>query len=231
MGAQAGVFERDRRMSRSRLRDWNPPKWSPTDDQETAAMVARSVESREAILSSTLDLLGVGSNPGTSTTVQSLTIEAIAKRAGVSKSTIYRWWDSKAAVVIDAFVVEYLPRTIVRTDLPFKEALIDHLSAVVRQYAGPDGSIVAQLIAESQFAPETLAELHRRFWDARRDAVVALVQRGIAEGAIASEADPALIATLLYAPVYQRLLFKDGPLDVAFAQDIVKLALSGIARS
>src|SRR3954463_16498519 len=99
-------------------------------------MVARSEGSRQAILQSTLELLGVEGGAGPGTTVQRLTIEAIAKRAGVSKTTIYRWWDSKAAVVLDAFVVEYLPRTAVRSDLPFREALLDHLSAVVRQYAG-----------------------------------------------------------------------------------------------
>jgi len=192
-------------------------------------VVSRSEDSRQAILQSTLELLGVEGNEG-GTTVQRLTIEAIAKRAGVSKTTIYRWWDSKAAVVIDAFVVEYLPRTVVRNDLPFQEALLDHLSAVVRQYAGIDGTVVAQLIAESQYSSETLDELHRRFWDDRRDAVMALVRRGIDEGAIAADADPNMVATLVYAPVYQRLLFKDGPLDEAFARSVVELALRGIAR-
>lgn len=192
-------------------------------------MVARSEESRAAILKSTLELLGVGAGADSSMTLQSLTIEAIAKRAGVSKSTIYRWWDNKAAVVIDAFVVEYLPRTKVRDDLPFKDALIDHLSAVVRQYSGTDGSIVAQLIAESQYAPETLSELHQRFWDDRRAAVLRLVERGVAEGEIFADADPNLVATLLYAPVYQRLLLKDGPLNAEFAFDIVSLALRGLS--
>ena len=193
-------------------------------------MVARSEDSRQAILQATLELLGVEGEQEQGTTVQRLTIEAIAKRAGVSKTTIYRWWDSKAAVVIDAFVVEYLPRTVVRTDLPFREALVDHLSAVVRQYAGMDGAVIAQLIAESQYSAETLDELHRRFWDDRRDAVIALVQRGMAEGAIDPTADPNLVAALIYAPVYQRLLFKDGPLDDSFARSIVAMALRGVAN-
>ncbi|WP_290655648.1 TetR/AcrR family transcriptional regulator [Kocuria sp.] len=192
-------------------------------------MVARSEESRQAILQSTLELLGVGEQALSGTTVQRLTIEAIAKRAGVSKATIYRWWPSKAALVLDAFVVEYLPRTAVRTDLPFREALEDHVKAVVRQYAGLDGAMVAQLIAESQYDPATLEEFHRRFWDDRREAAVALIQRGVNEGVIAADANPTLVATLIYAPIYQRLLLKDAPLDEQFASSLIAMALTGAA--
>lgn len=189
-------------------------------------MVARSEESRHAVLQATLELLGVGSGEGTS--VQRLTIEAIAKRAGVSKATIYRWWDGKAAVVLDAFVGDYLPHTAVREDLPFRAALKEHVASVVRMYAGPDGSLIAQLIAESQYDPDTLAEFHRRFWDDRRDAVVRLIDRGRAEGVIRLDADPILIATLIYAPIYQRLLLHDAPLTEDFAHQLVDLAISGI---
>lgn len=191
-------------------------------------MVARSEESRQAVLRATLELLGIGvEDDGMS--VQRLTIEAIAKRAGVSKATIYRWWPSKAAVVLDAFVVEYLPRTHVRTDLPFSDALRDHVRAVVRQYAGPDGQVIAQLIAESQYDRETLAEFHRRFWDDRRDAVIELMTHGRDEGVIAPGTDLGIAATLVYAPIYQRLLIRDGELTQDFADQIVELGLASLA--
>jgi hypothetical protein len=105
----------------------------------------------------------------------------------------------------------------------------DHVGAVIRQYSGIDGALVAQLIAESQYDPATLEEFHRRFWDARRDSVRALIERGKTEGEISTDADAAPVATIIYAPIYQRLLFKDGPLDAAFARDLVALALSGVS--
>lgn len=189
-------------------------------------MVARSEESRQAILKSTLKLLGVGSRGGT--TIQKLSIEAIAKDAGVSKSTIYRWWDTKAAVVIDAFVTEYLTHTPVRDDVPFEEALREHVAAVVHQYAGLDGKLVAQLIAEAQYDPATLQAFHDRFWSGRRSAVEALIQRGIEEGVVRSDVEPGMIANLVYAPIYLRLLLGGGPLDDGFATELVELALHGI---
>lgn len=192
-------------------------------------MVARSEVSRQAILEATLDLLGVKGATGTHVTVQRLTIEAISKRAGVSKSTIYRWWDSKAAVVLDAFLAEYLSHTVVREDLPFVDALQEHVRAVVSQYAGVDGTLVSQLIAESQYDDVTMTEFHRRFWDDRKEVVVQLVRRGMDEGKVDPSLDPAMVATLIYAPIYQRLLFRDGELDGDFAQLLVSMALSGVA--
>ena len=189
-------------------------------------MVGRSEESRQAILKSTLKLLGVGARRGT--TIQKLTIEAIAKQAGVSKSTIYRWWDNKAAVVIDAFVSEYLTHTPVREDVPFEEALRDHVAAVVHQYAGLDGKLVAQLIAEAQYDPAAMQEFHNRFWLGRRAAVEALIRRGIDEGVLRSDVEPGMLANIAYAPIYLRLLLHDGPLDDKFAGEIVELALHGI---
>lgn len=189
-------------------------------------MVARSEESRQAILKSTLKLLGVGARRGT--TIQKLTIEAIAKQAGVSKSTIYRWWDNKAAVVIDAFVSEYLTHTPVREDVPFEDALREHVAAVVHQYAGVDGKLVAQLIAEAQYDPSVMEEFHNRFWLGRRAAVEVLIRRGIDEGALRADSEPGMLANLAYAPIYLRLLLHDGPLDETFAGEIVELALHGI---
>lgn len=190
-------------------------------------MVGRSEESRQAILQSTLTLLGVGETEGT--TIQKLTMEAIAKHAGVSKATIYRWWGTKAAVVIDAFANEYVRHTPVREDLPFEEALRDHVLSVVHQYAGLDGRLVAQLVAESQYDPAALQEFHDRFWMDRRAAAIALVRRGIDEGTVRDDVDPGMLANMVYAPIYLRLLLHDGLLTDEFAAMVAELALAGIS--
>ena len=79
-------------------------------------MASRSEASRSAILEATIELLN-------ETTVQKLSIEAIAKRAGVGKTTIYRWWPSKAAVVIDAFMEHHLVKTPVPEGVSVRDAL------------------------------------------------------------------------------------------------------------
>lgn len=167
--------------------------------------------------------LGAGQN------LKSLSIEAIAKEAGVSKATIYRWWESKADVVLDAFLADYLPQAFVPADKPFRAAMAMHVRSVAKQYAGLDGALVAQMIAEGQYNESDLVKFKQRFWNDRRAAVVALIERGQAEGAVRQEVDPRLVATLIYAPIYHRLLLKDGPLDDAFVEAMLAMALDGIA--
>jgi AcrR family transcriptional regulator len=184
-------------------------------------MASRSEESRSAILQATVELLA-------ETTVQKLSIEAIAKRAGVGKTTIYRWWPSKAAVVIDAFMEHHLVRTPIPEDVPVRDALRRHLSSLIRQYRGPSGRLVAQIIAESQYDESTLADFRGRFWDGRRDAVHALVERGVKSGEIREDVDVDLVVEMLYAPIYQRLLFGHRPLSEKYVDAALNLAFNGV---
>ena len=81
--------------------------------------------------------------------VQQLSIERIAREAGVSKTTIYRWWPDKAAVIIDTFLENHILLTSMREDLPPLEALREHVVALAAVYAGHEGRLMAQLLAES----------------------------------------------------------------------------------
>jgi hypothetical protein len=98
---------------------------------------------------------------------------------------------------------------------------------VIEQYAGEEGRIVAQMIAEGQYDPSVMSQFIDGFWRGRRAAVVALLQRAQTEGLLRSDVDAALLATLFYAPIYQRLLLGDGPLDAEFADGILDAALLG----
>ena len=116
-----------------------------------------------------MDLLG--DEPPGPVSLQKLSIEGIARRAGVSKMTIYRWWPDKVALVIDSFLDNHVARTPVRQDGPAIAALREHLSSLAAVYAGPEGRLVAQLIAECQYEPKALAEFKHRFWEGRAEAV------------------------------------------------------------
>jgi AcrR family transcriptional regulator len=186
----------------------------------------RSEASRRSILDATLRLL-----LEREMTVQQLSIEAIAREAGVGKTTIYRWWPSKAAVVIDAFMENHLVHTPMRTDIPVPEALESHLRSLIGQYAGPPGRIVSQIIAESQYDEDTRALFRDHFFDDRYRAVVELIQRGIDNGELPPDIDPALFGEMLYAPVYQRLLFGHRPLEPKLAKALLTQALKGGAAA
>lgn len=190
-------------------------------------MAIRSEHSRQAILQSTMKLLD--EREAESVSIQQLSIERIAREAGVSKTTIYRWWPNKAAVIIDTFLENHILATTVRDDLPALEALREHVAALASVYAGHEGRLMAQLIAECQYDPATLEEFKKHFWRPRREAVSVLIERAIAEGAIRGDRASGEIAERIYAPIYFRLLFQEGSLDAASMQSSFNLALEGLA--
>jgi AcrR family transcriptional regulator len=179
----------------------------------------RSEETRTQILVATLRLLETR-------TVQSISIEAIAKEAGVGKATIYRWWDSKALIVIDAFIEHHIVKTPMPHNLPPGEAIALHLTSLIHEYAGWSGKIVAQIIAEGQADPAVLREFRERFHYGRR----ALIREMLEEwrGTVRIPVPPNIetLGELLYAPVYMRLLVGNGPLDDHFAQEHISYVYS-----
>lgn len=171
----------------------------------------RSETTRRAILEAALFLLKNES-------VQSITIEAIARQAGVSKATIYRWWNSKASVVIDAFIENHLVNTPMRYDLHPAEALLLHWRALAEQYRGAPGRIVAQVLAEGQSDPTILREFRQRFHYGRRAVVKEVVQQIQATHKMPEGLNSEFFMDLLYAAIYMRLLWGHASIDDEFVQ-------------
>ncbi|MDT0510246.1 TetR/AcrR family transcriptional regulator [Novosphingobium sp. MMS21-SN21R] len=172
----------------------------------------RSETTRRAVLVATLELLREGS-------IQSITIEAIAKQAGVSKATIYRWWQSKASVVIDAFIENHMVHTPMRHDIHPAEALLLHWRLLAEQYSGWPGQIVAQILAEGQSDPSIQREFRERFYYGRRAVVREVIDNLRNRVARLQEIDSEVLMDILYSPVYMRLLWGYGPLDAKFIRD------------
>ena len=103
----------------------------------------RSTKSKNAILKATNSLLLHKS-------VQELSIEAIAKKAKVGKTTIYRWWPNKTAVVMDALVSQPGIQSPLPTPRNNTEAVILQLDKLIRMLDGNNGDTIAQLFSEAQ---------------------------------------------------------------------------------
>lgn len=174
----------------------------------------RSEETRRLILKSALFLLE-------KETLQGITIEAIAKSAGVSKATIYRWWDSKALIVIDAFIEHHVIRTPMRRDLPPGESIAQHMRSLVEQYSGWGGRIVAQIIAEAQSDPAIGREFRERFHYGRRAVVREVLDEWRRTGEIDPGTDIEMLMDVLYSPIYMRLLVGHAPLNDRFIEDLL----------
>jgi AcrR family transcriptional regulator len=181
----------------------------------------RSEESKAAILAAAWELLET-------TSLRDLSIEAIARKSGVGKTTIYRWWPSKVAVVMDAFVENVLPVIPFSEGLTATDAIAQQMASLVQAFSGDYGRIVAQIIAEGQADPKALASYRDRFIYPRRAAAKAIIEQGIENGEFDPNLDPELAIDILYGAIYFRLLVGHLPLDPQFAEELPQWALKAL---
>ena len=181
----------------------------------------RSAVAEAAILDATIELLE--RKP-----LCEVTAEAIAKRAGVSKATIYKWWPNRNRVAMDAFLSrtqEEIPGVDTGSALrDFTEQLV----ASSRFYMSASGRMLCQFIAEGQNDPELLTLFRERFLRSRRQAVRELWERGVARGEIRAELDPDLGIDLIFGPLVFRLLVGLGGLDAADAEAMAAAVFRGL---
>ncbi len=182
----------------------------------------RSERSHQAIVAATRELLVERGYPD-------VTIEAIAARAGVGKQTIYRWWPSRAALVLEAYlssadvVAAPTPGGNAREDV---RALLEWLIAVLREPTG--GPVVAGLVADIQHDADLAEGFHRDVVPARREAMLVALERGRERGEIRAGADLELAVDTLHGAVFYRLLLSGEPLDDDFTRRLTDQALAGV---
>ena len=159
--------------------------------------------------------------------VRDLTMEEVAKRAKVGKPTLYKWWPTKATLVL-AMLCE---RMAVNLDEPMGETAEMSLRLRVRRlmdvFNGPFGKIVAGLIAEGQSEPAVLQEFFDRWVSPRRNATIADLRRGKDAGELRSDTEPELVNDAIFGAIYYRFLLRSGPLTKRFGEQLVEQVLRG----
>jgi AcrR family transcriptional regulator len=147
-----------------------------------------------------------------------VTAASIAKGAGAGKQTLYRWWPSKAAVILDAFA----QKSGERIDRPQEAAiragdLAGYLRAALAAMAA-NNSVVRHLTAEAQSDPALLIALRERLIEPQRAAL-----RRVLEGRIPDAARREIMVVAIHGAAWIRLLL-DEPLDEEFAARLATLA-------
>jgi AcrR family transcriptional regulator len=183
----------------------------------------RSAETEQAILQVTRELL-------VECGVQGLTVEKVAARAGVAKTTIYRRWRDKdelaLAVVLD--MVEQVVKLPVIGDT--RAELLAFVNAAVKVLGSTlMGRVMQGLVSDLATDPQLAQAFRERVVSVRDAEVERLVERGVARGDLRSDADPATVHDLLIGPVYYRLLLTGQPLNRAFAKRTVDAVLRAFA--
>jgi len=184
----------------------------------------RSERARRAILQAAADLL---LDAGTAR----VSMDAVAERAGVSKATIYRWWPSKEMLAVDALLEWAAAGRPARDTGSLRGDLLALVQPWVREIRRrPFGRVIAALITEAHSDPKFAQVYRARFVEQRRVPMRAAFERAIARGEVGADLDLEVALDLIYGPLYHRLLHGHAPLTGHFAQDVVELALAGIAN-
>jgi AcrR family transcriptional regulator len=183
----------------------------------------RSEQARRAVLDATVGLIeesGYGR----------LTIDAIARRARVSRQTVYRWWPAKAEIVLEALndaasAIAPAPDTgSLETDLRTL------LRSTIAGATGRNARMLAALMAEAQF-DEAFAESFRRDFLARRRRVLReTLERGRARGEIGASADLDFLVELAFGTLWYRILSHNARLDRRFADQLTDTLLALAAK-
>ncbi|MET7414192.1 TetR/AcrR family transcriptional regulator [Streptomyces rubiginosohelvolus] len=199
----------------------------------------RSDRSRRAILDAALALV-------TEVGYRRTTIEGIAARAGVGKQTIYRWWPSKAAVLMDAFLDlagrsaegagsgEDAPSDAVAQGIPDTGDLVADLKLVLRATVdelndpvleAPTRALTAEGIVDAKLG----AAFVHKLLDPQLALYVTRLRAAQEAGDVRADVDPRIALELLIGPLMHRWLLRTLPLTHAYADEVVEYAVGGLA--
>ncbi|MGW5638336.1 TetR/AcrR family transcriptional regulator [Streptomyces sp. NPDC003832] len=191
----------------------------------------RSEKSRRAIYDAALALVGEVGYPRT-------TIEGIASRAGVGKQTIYRWWSSKAEVLMEAFLDlgEQAGRDAGQEQygIPDTGDLAADLKLVLRatvdelkdpRFEVPSRALAAEGVVDEQLGREFVTKL----LEPSLQLYVARLRTAQEAGQVRPDVDPRIALELFVSPLAQRWLQYTGPISHAYTDTLVDYALYGLA--
>lgn len=185
------------------------------DDKQkkNAAGRPRSKEAWEAVLAAAQTLLGT-------TGYRNLTMEGIAKAAGVGKPTLYRWWPNVPSIVMEV-QRRYAETQIGDPDTgSLSSDLLQFIGKTCSSLNGQSGDIMRCLMAEAQLNPDFAKDFRETFIASRRSALIGILQRGILRGELRRNSDLELLADLVYGPIWYRLLNRHALLDEHFVRSL-----------
>jgi AcrR family transcriptional regulator len=171
----------------------------------------RSERSYRAIIDAAKELLDEQGFAATS-------IDQIARRAGVGKQTIYRWWPNKAAVVLEAHAEQAAERVPIPDTGDLRSDLRAAAAAFSRNLSDSAiGRVCVELIGEAQ-VDERFAAAYREMFVATRRAVLReLLERARERGEVRKDVDLELALDLFFGPIWYRRLVRHAPLTREFA--------------
>jgi len=182
----------------------------------------RSQRTHRAVMTAAAELLAENG-------YASITIEGIAARAKVAKTTIYRWWSTKAAIFMELYN-KLAAQMLTGLDTgSVEQDLYNLLRGLFKLFSTTSaGSAMVGMIAEAQSSPEFAKVFQEQFMVHRRNVTRKILERGVERGELLAELDIDLAIDIISGPIWYRLLQGHAPLDEHFADSVIHQVLFGI---
>ena len=178
----------------------------------------RSAETTNAILQSAYTLMATTGLAATS-------IDAVAKHSNVSKMTVYKWWPSREALLIDAFLNQAsLMLPLSGTGKPATR-LKRHAAAYAEALLGEFGKVQLAVISECISTTGSAEIFYERYLDFRRTATVEIIAAGQQDGSIRAEGTPEDLFDAVYGSLFYRYIFGIKPISAAYVRNLIDTLL------
>jgi AcrR family transcriptional regulator len=162
-----------------------------------------------------------------------MTVQGIADRAGVNKTSLYRRWRGKGGLLAEALRSMSMPTTEPPDTGSLRRDLLVLWQTAPR--SGTRGDVtravaVSRALAAASVDP-IVAEAHARLWRRRLELVGVVVDRAVQRGEVPAGADPELLMDLLFGPFHARVIARGCPANVEFLIEVMEAALHAIGAS
>lgn len=194
----------------------------PILTEPEAARDPRVTRSRAAILQATAELL-------IETGFAGVTIEGVAERAGVAKTTIYRHWRTRSQLIFDAFASLMEPSAPRLTSGNLRADLIYALRGLIRGLTVSGWAPAVSALIEAGDRDPELSRLVHDFLVQRMAPFHHAMEEAVDRGELAKDVDIDASLNMLTGPIYYRRLVSREPLAESFAERVVDQFLRGAA--
>ncbi len=155
-----------------------------------------------------------------------LTMQRIARSAGVSKQTVYRWWPSKAAVVLEALNDAAQAVAPAPNGGSLETDLRGLLRSTVAGMTIRNTRMLAALMAEAQLDENFAGAFQSGFLARRREVLREVLERARARGQVAESVETEYLAELVFGAIWYRILGRHAPLNRRFADQLTESVLT-----
>jgi len=155
------------------------------------------------------------------------TVERIAARSGVAKTTIYRRWPNSTAIVMAGFLDDISPLIAYKKNSTIVDTMIDSMQRFLKALEGPRGKLLRHLMGAAQHDADLMEMFSSQWIEPRRQQGKVALAKAVETGELAADTNINVLLDLLYGAVYYRLTVSFTPLTPEFVEQSARIIFKG----